>query len=32
MGSGDNLVIDIDRAGIGLVYYNAGNGWILIEN
>ena len=32
MGSGDNLVIDIDRGGIGLVYYNAGNGWILIEN
>ena len=32
MGASDNLVIDIDRAGIGLVYYNAGNGWILIEN
>tara|TARA_B100000927_G_scaffold79210_1_gene63293 strand:- start:3392 stop:5089 length:1698 start_codon:yes stop_codon:yes gene_type:complete len=32
MGSGDNLVIDVDRAAIGLVYYNAGNGWLLIEN
>lgn len=31
-GAADNLTIDVDRAGIGLVYYNATNGWILIEN
>jgi hypothetical protein len=31
-GQSTDLVIDIDRAGIGLVYYNATNGWILIEN
>ena len=31
-GSADNLIIDIDRAAIGLVYYNATQGWILIEN
>ena len=31
-GGTTDLVIDIDRAGIGLVYYNATNGWILIEN
>ena len=32
MGASDNLVIDVDRAAIGLVYYNTSNGWILIEN
>jgi len=32
MGSSSNLVIDVDRAAIGLVYYNASQGWILIEN
>ena len=31
-GGTTDLVIDVDRAGIGLVYYNAANGWILIEN
>lgn len=31
-GQSTDLVIDINRAGIGLVYYNATNGWILIEN
>jgi len=31
-GGTSNLVIDIDRAGIGLVYYNTSQGWILIEN
>ena len=31
-GAADNLVIDIDRAAIGLVFYNATQGWILIEN
>ena len=31
-GGTSNLVIDIDRAGIGLVYYNTAQGWILIEN
>ena len=32
MGASDNLIIDVDRAAIGLVYYNTSNGWILIEN
>ena len=32
MGSGTDLVIDVDRAAIGLVYYNVAQGWILIEN
>jgi hypothetical protein len=31
-GGTSNLVIDVDRAGIGLVYYNVAQGWILIEN
>ena len=31
-GDASNLVIDVDRAAIGLVYYNQVNGWILIEN
>ena len=32
MGSSTNLIIDVDRAAIGLVYYNATQGWVLIEN
>ena len=31
-GDASNLVIDVDRAAIGLVYYNNAQGWILIEN
>ncbi len=31
-GVADNLIIDVDRAAIGLVYYNSTNGWILTEN
>lgn len=31
--AGDSdFVIDFDRAGLGFVYYNATNGWVLIEN
>ena len=31
--AGDSdFVIDFDRAGVGFVYYNANNGWVLIEN
>jgi hypothetical protein len=31
--AGDSdFIIDFDRAGIGFVYYNATNGWVLIEN
>ena len=29
--SDSDFVIDIDRAGIGFVYYNVNNGWVLIE-
>ena len=32
MGSSTNLIVDVDRAAIGLVYYNATQGWVLIEN
>ena len=32
VGSATDLIINTDRAGIGLVYYNATQGWILIEN
>ena len=32
MGSNSDLIIDVDRAGIGLVFYNSTQGWILIEN
>ena len=32
MGAGTDFVIDIDRAAVGLVYYDVGNGWILKEN
>tara|TARA_B100002019_G_scaffold293364_1_gene320435 strand:+ start:12790 stop:18345 length:5556 start_codon:yes stop_codon:yes gene_type:complete len=31
-GSGSDLTININRAGIGLVYYNTTQGWVLIEN
>ena len=31
-GVASDLIINIGRAGIGLVYYNATQGWILIEN
>ena len=31
-GADSDFIIDVDRAGIGLVYYNATQGWILIEN
>ena len=31
-GSASNLTININRAGIGLVYYNSAQGWVLIEN
>ena len=31
-GLTDNLVININRAATGLVYYNAAQGWILTEN
>jgi hypothetical protein len=31
--AGDSdFIIDFDRAGLGFVYYNANNGWVLIEN
>ena len=31
--AGDSdFIIDFDRAGLGFVYYNATNGWVLIEN
>ena len=32
MGTATDFVIDVDRAAIGLVYYDVGNGWILKEN
>jgi len=32
MGADSDLIIDIDEAAIGLVYYNTARGWILIEN
>lgn len=31
-GGSTDLIIDVDRAAVGLVYYNAAQGWILIEN
>ena len=31
-GGTTNLTINVDRAGIGLVYYNVAQGWVLIEN
>ena len=31
-GTASDLVINIARAGIGLVYYNVAQGWVLIEN
>ena len=32
IGSDSDLIININRAAIGLVYYNDSNGWILTEN
>jgi len=32
MGAGTDFVIDVDRAAVGLVYYDVANGWILKEN
>ena len=32
LGSDSDLIININRAAIGLVYYNDSNGWILTEN
>jgi hypothetical protein len=32
LGNASDLTINIDRSGIGLVYYNTTQGWILIEN
>lgn len=32
IASDSDLILDIDRVGIGLVYYNDSQGWILIEN
>ena len=32
MGSASDLTINLNASGIGLVYYNASRGWILIEN
>ena len=31
-GGTTDLTINLDRAGIGLVYYNVAQGWVLIEN
>ena len=31
-GGTTDLTINVDRAGIGLVYYNVAQGWVLIEN
>jgi len=31
-GASDNFTIDVNRAAVGFVYYNAAQGWILIEN
>jgi len=30
-GAADNLVLDVNRAAIGLAYYNSTQGWVLIE-
>ena len=32
MGAASDLTINLNATGIGLVYYNASRGWILIEN
>ena len=32
IGSDSDLIIDINRSGTNLVYYNESNGWVLIEN
>ena len=31
-GDSEDLIINVDRSGIGLVYYNTTQGWVLIEN
>ena len=31
LGSDSNLIIDVNEAAFGLVYYNATRGWILTE-
>ena len=30
-GSASDLTVDVDRAAFGLVYYNATQGWIMME-
>ena len=30
-GAADNLILDVNRAAIGLAYYNAAQGWVLME-
>ena len=30
-GAADNLILDVNRAAIGLVYYNVAQGWVLME-
>jgi hypothetical protein len=30
-GSDSDLIVDVNEAGLGLVYYNATRGWILTE-
>ena len=30
-GLDENMIIDVDRAGFSLVYYNIANGWLLME-
>ena len=30
-GAADNIIVDVDRAGFGLVYYNSTQGWIITE-
>ena len=32
MGTDSDLTINTNRAGLGLVYYNTTQGWLLIEN
>ena len=32
IASDSDLIIDINRSGVNLVYYNESNGWVLIEN
>ena len=30
-GDASNLIIDVDRAAFGLVYYNTAQGWVMTE-